>query len=181
MDDSDDRKAVLRLRVADRVTSREDRSRRAHALLRSGQDLAENLDGQLLGERRDRQCEKRPAAHREDVVQRIRRGDRPERSRIVDERREEVDGEDDRPLIIEAIDGRVVGGIEADEQILRVGGDESARSVSSRAAESLRPHPPARARDVRATVSTTGTVRGRNFGGRREQWRPERSPLLPLT
>ena len=142
MDDSDDCKPVLRLRVANRVTSREDRSRRAHALFRSREDLAEHLDRQLLGERGNRQCEKRPAAHREDVVQRVRRGDRPERSRIVDERREEVDGEDDRPLVIEPIVAASSAGSRPTSRSSASAGTSPARSVSSRAAEYFAAHPP---------------------------------------
>ena len=43
----------------------------------------------------------------------------PKRSSVVDERREEVDGEHDRALVVQPVDGRVVGGVEPDEQILR--------------------------------------------------------------
>ena len=110
--------------VADRVAAGEDRARLAHPLVRAGEHLAEHLDRELLRERGDREREQRSAAHREDVVQRVRRGDRAERARIVDERREEVDREDDRALVVEPVDRGVVGGIEADEQILGVGRDE---------------------------------------------------------
>ena len=44
----------------------------------------------------------------------------PKSPRIVHDGREEVDGEDDRPLVVEAIDGCVVCRVEADEEICRV-------------------------------------------------------------
>ena len=45
-------------------------------------------DVELLWKRRDREGEERPPAHREDVVQGVRRGDRAEERRVVDERAE---------------------------------------------------------------------------------------------
>ena len=85
---------------------------------------AEHLGRKLFGERRDGEREQRGAAHGEDVVERVRRGDRAERARVVDQRREEVDREDDRPIVVEPVDRRVVRGVEPDEEVLRLGGDE---------------------------------------------------------
>ena len=124
MDGADDREPVLRLGVANRVAAGEDRARRTNALVGAGEHLAEHLDRKLLREGGDREREQRRAAHGEDVVQRVRRGDRAERPRIVDERREEVDREDERALVVEPVDRRVVGGIEPDEQVLGVGRHE---------------------------------------------------------
>ena len=45
----------------------------------------EHLDRQLLREGRDREREQRRAAHREDVVERVRRRDRPVVGRVVDD------------------------------------------------------------------------------------------------
>ena len=86
---------------------------------------------QVLGERRDRQREQHPAAHREDVGQGVGRGDLAERPRVVDERREEVERADDREVRRDQVDGRIVGRVEP--------GDEP---VGRR--------PPLRARDPRA-------------------------------
>src|SRR5437762_7058171 len=69
-----------------------------------------------------RQRDERRRAHREDVVERVRRGDRAEVAGIVDDRREEVDGEDERALVVELVDRRVIGGREPDEEI-RIGLD----------------------------------------------------------
>ena len=84
---------------------------------------------QLLGKRRDREREQRHAAHREDVVQRVRRGDRAEVVGIVDDRREEVDREDERALVVELVHRRVVGGVEPDEQVLGLGRHEPAQQL----------------------------------------------------
>ena len=58
----------------------------------------------------------RRAAHRVDVGQRVGRGDAPEVVRVVDDRREEVDGRDDRERVRHAVHRGVVGGLVADEQ-----------------------------------------------------------------
>ena len=117
MDGADDGEPVLRLVVSDRVAAREDRAGAAHDLVRSGEDLAQHLGRQLLREGRDREREQRHAAHREDVVERVRRRDRAEVARVVDDRREEVDREDERALVVEPVDRGVVGRIEPHEQI----------------------------------------------------------------
>ena len=48
----------------------------------------------------------------------------PKSARVVDERREEVEREDERGLVVEPVDGGVVGRREPDQQILRLGGHE---------------------------------------------------------
>src|SRR5207237_1352044 len=63
-----------------------------------------------------RQCEQRPGAHRVDVAERVRGGDRTEVRGTGDERREEVEREDERLVIVELVYGRVVGRVESDEQ-----------------------------------------------------------------
>ena len=120
-----DGQSVFRLGVADGVAAGEDRARRSDPLVRSGEHLAEQLRGKLLGKGRHRESEQGPASHREDVVQRVRRSDRAEGPGIVDERREEVDREDERPLVVEAVDRCVVGGIEPDQEVFGVRGHEA--------------------------------------------------------
>ena len=66
-----------------------------------GEDRAEHLDRKLLGERGDREREQRRAAHREDVVERVRRSDCSVVGGVVDDRREKVEREDDRPLVVD--------------------------------------------------------------------------------
>ena len=122
MDGADNRKTVLRLGVADRVSAREQPACRANLRVSRSEDLTQHLERQLFRERCDREREERCAAHREDVVERIRRSDRAVVGRVVDDRREEVEREDQRALVVEPIDGRVVGGREAHEQVLLLHG-----------------------------------------------------------
>ena len=104
--------------------------------------------GSSSGKRGDREREQRHAAHREDVVQRVRRGDRAEVVGVVDDRREEVDREDERPLVVELVDRRVVGRVEPDEQVLGLGGHEAAQQLLEprRPSTSRRSRPPSRDR-----------------------------------
>ena len=122
---ADDGEAVLRLVVANRVAAGENRPRRPDDLVCSREDLTEYLGGKLLRERRYRECEERHATHGKNIIERVGRRDRAEVPRIVDDRREEVDGEHDRPLVVEAVDGRVIGRVEADEELCRVDRNEA--------------------------------------------------------
>ena len=115
---ADDGEPVLRLRVADRVTAGEQAARSADLRVGCGEDRRQHLRRQLLGERRDREREQRCAAHREHVVECVRRGDRAVVGRVVDDGREEVEREDQRALVVEPVDGGVVRGRESDEQVL---------------------------------------------------------------
>ena len=66
----------------------------AHAARAAGEDRVEDLERQLVvGEEHEVEREPRLAAHRPHVRERVRRGDRAERVRIVDERRDHVGGE----------------------------------------------------------------------------------------
>ena len=125
MDRPDHGEAVLRLGVADRVAACQDRARSAHPLVCSREHVAEHLHGKLLGKGRDRESEEWPSSHREHVIQRVGGRDRAERAWVIDQGREEVDREDDRALVVEAVDGRVVSRVEADEEILRLRRDET--------------------------------------------------------
>ena len=107
----------------------EQRARFTHLLLRGVEDGANRLGRKLLREGCDGQCDQRQAAHREDVVQRVRRRDRAEVAGIVDDRREEVDREHERALVVEPVHRCVVRRVEADEQALRLRGHEAAQQL----------------------------------------------------
>ena len=124
VDRPDDGQSVLRLPVADRVPAGQDRPRLAHLRVGGVENRRHRLLRELLGKLGDRQGEQRASAHREHVVEGVRRRDRPEVTRVVDERWEEVEREDERGAVVEPIDGSVVGRGEPDEQILRLRGDE---------------------------------------------------------
>ena len=113
---TDDRQPVLGLRVADRVPAGERAARLAHLGGGAGEDLGHHVPRQLLGERRDRQREEHPAAHRKDVGQRVGRGDLAEGPRVVDQRREEIERADDREVVADTVDRGVVGRLEPGEQ-----------------------------------------------------------------
>ena len=161
---ADDREAVLGLRVADRVAAGERAARLADLGRRAGEDLGHHVARQVLGEGRDRQREQDPAAHREDVRQRVRRGDLAERPRVVDERREEVERADDREVVADPVDRRVVGRGEAGDQGVRAHRPRSPR----RARPAPRPAGPPRAsRRSRRNRSgrSGGTGLGRSSSG----------------
>ena len=129
MDGADDREPVLRLGVADRVPAGEDRAGRAHLLVGAREDRRDEVRLELLREGRDRQREQRRAAHGEDVVERVRCRDPSEERRVVDERREEVDREDEGALVVQPVDRGVVRRIEADEEVLRLRWDEALQQL----------------------------------------------------
>ena len=104
MDGADDGEPVFRLRVADRVATGEDRTCRTHHFVRACQHLAEDIDRELLGERRHRERKKRRTPHRKDVVERVRRRDAAEEGGVV----------------VQAIDRGIVCGIEPHEQVVCV-------------------------------------------------------------
>jgi hypothetical protein len=59
----------------------------------------------------------RNPAHRIYIAQRIGRGNLAEHERVLSHRREDVNGENQRPLRIEPIDPGVVRGLAADQQV----------------------------------------------------------------
>ncbi len=56
------------------------------------------------------------AAHRIDIGDRVGRGDRAEIERIVDDRHEKIGRRDDRLTLVQLVDRRIVGRLDADEQ-----------------------------------------------------------------
>ena len=84
----------------------------------TAQDLLEDFQRQDIGGKRsDCQTEDRRCAHRVNVGDRVRRCNRTEQIRIVDDRREEVDGLRDRLVAADAQNRRVVVRLMTDEKI----------------------------------------------------------------
>ena len=125
----DDGEAVLRFVVADRVAAGQEAAGRTHLGVGRGEDLGEHLHRQLFGEGRDRKREQRLAAHCEDVVQGVGRRDRSVVAGVVDHRREEIEREDQRALVVEAVNRRVVCGREPDQQVLGFRRDEARQEL----------------------------------------------------
>ena len=117
MDGAGDGEAVLRLVVVQRVAAGDDAARLGDLLRAAAHDLAEDRRVERLRERRDVERHQHLAAHRVDVAHGVRRGDRAERVRVVDDGREEVDRLDDRQVVGQAVDGGVVGAVEPDEEV----------------------------------------------------------------
>ena len=93
-----------------------DRAARLDALVGAArQNLAGNLNTQATGYAEQVHGMARPPAHGVDVRQRVCRGNLAEQKRVVDHRREEVDGLHETQVIANAEDARIVGGIEPHE------------------------------------------------------------------
>ena len=110
------------------------------ALENSGDDVALDAFLRKPGNRERRQ---RPAAHRVDVAQRVRSRDLAVDERVVHDRREEVDGLNERRPAIPPVHTRIVRGPEVDEDTVvrrdrngaqhlsELAGGEFARSTSA--------------------------------------------------
>src|SRR5256886_2290368 len=121
---------------------------RAHRLA-ACENTADHRHRQLLerhaddGEREDR-----PRAHRVDVGEGMGGRDTPEVVRVVDDRREEIGGGDERLAVVQAVDRGVVGGFRADEQLLR-------QSSNRRRSENFSQH---RGRDLAAAAAAVAEL-----------------------
>ena len=80
--------------------------------------LVSNLNAQAAGYAEQVHGVARPPAHGVDIRQRVDRGDLAKQKRVVDHRREEVDGLHKAQVITYAKDARIVGGIEPHEQVV---------------------------------------------------------------
>ena len=144
MDDPGHREPELRLGVLDRVAAERSprpprppprrRPRRISSRTSSPSSSSENATrfSALTG----------VAAHRVDVGERVGGGDPSEVERVIDDRREEVDRLDEREIVAQPVDARVVGGVEADEDVrIRSRAGSRASSGPIAAAGSLQPQP----------------------------------------
>ncbi len=79
-------------------------------------DPAQHFNRQLARRKTDDvEREQRPAAHRVHITERIGCGDAAEIKRIVDDRRDKVDGLNDDSIVVEPICRRIIGGRGADQ------------------------------------------------------------------
>ena len=116
MDESLDGEAEDRLLAPDGVAPHDRTARRLDRLGRGPQHGLDGREREPLGEGRDVERGRDPAAHREHVAARVGRRDGPEVGRVVDERREEVGRRDQCEVVGEAVDRGVVERCEAHEQ-----------------------------------------------------------------
>jgi hypothetical protein len=118
MHDPDHGHPVLRLVIFDGVAADDRDAGLARDLRAAGEDAGKYFRPEFLhGVRGDVQSADRRSAHRIDVGERVRRRDAPEVIRIVDDRREEIDGLNDREVVAQPIDARIVAGRETDEDV----------------------------------------------------------------
>ena len=120
----------------------------------AAQDLAQDVRAQRLERERDevQRADRRPA-HRVDVRQRVRRRDPPERVRVVDDRREEVDGLHDRERRRVSCTTPASSAVSAATSTRGSVGRGSPATIGRRsAAESLQPQPAPWEREVRGTA-----------------------------
>jgi hypothetical protein len=83
----------------------------------------------------DRQRQQRHATHGIDVGQRIGRRDAAEIEGVIDDRHEEIGRRDQGLVVVELVDGRVIAGLDADQQLL---GDDGRRGLGENLFEHIR-------------------------------------------
>ena len=108
---------ILGLWVGDGVATGQDRAGLPHLLRPSPHHLGQDLGGQIGGEGHDVQGEQRPSSHRVDIAQGVGRSDGPVLVGLVHDGREEVGGDDERPIPVQPVDGRVVGAPQPHQQV----------------------------------------------------------------
>ena len=82
------------------------------------QNLTCDLDAQATGNAQQVHGMARSSTHGINVRQRVCRRDLAKQERVVDHRREEVDGLHEAQIIANTEDTRIVGGIEPHEQVV---------------------------------------------------------------
>ena len=130
MDDPGHRQAVLGLGIVDAVAAEERHGGLGRRIGTAAQDLAQDLHGQLA-HREAHQVEREEGAgpHGPDVGEGVGGGDPAEEEGVVHHRGEEVDRLDDGLLGADPVDGRVVAGLEADEDLGIVRAREAAQDL----------------------------------------------------
>ena len=99
----------------------------------------------------------------------------PNVARVVDERREEVERPDDREVVSQAVDGGVVGRVEADEELAgsTAPAPRPASASASTSAPSFAAQPPQSVRSVSRSGGIVRVRRRRPGSGRQPAWRRE--------
>ena len=111
-----DGESVFELRVDDSVSTDDERAGFVYFILTAGENAGKDLEGKVLGwERYDIECGERLAAHRVDVGQRVRSSNLTKVVRVVDDRREEIHRLDEREIVAQHEDPRVVEGLTTHE------------------------------------------------------------------
>ena len=120
MDGAGDRVAEFDFRIRHAVSAEHRAAGFAHFFESAEQDGFEHFRIAVRRESHDRKRRNRRAAHGVNIAQRVGGGDGAEGERIVDDRREEVDGLHQRQIGAQSIHSGVVGCVEADKDV-RIG------------------------------------------------------------
>ena len=129
IDDARHGEAELQLGIGQRVAAQKDRPRLLDRRESSSEDLAELVLGDPLPrETADVQAGDGPPPHGVDVAQGVGGGDPSEIERIVDDRRDEVEGLHEGEPVGETEHSRVVRSVETDEHV-RIGARVRRESV----------------------------------------------------
>ena len=121
VDEAGDRQAELDLGVAHAVAAEDDGTRGSDSLRPAPQDFLEHAHRQLVvGEADNVEHGLRLAAHRVDVAERVGGGDAAVGVRVVNDRREKIDGLHERERVVDAINPRVAEALGPNEQV-RIG------------------------------------------------------------
>ena len=136
-DFSGDGEAVLGFFVDDGVSAGDDGACFADLVGSAAEDVGDDVGGEILGEGGDVEGEEDASAHGVDVGHGVGGGDRAELVGVVDERGEEVEGLDERAIVIDRVDGGVVGARESDEQLGVLGGRELGTEMAQHVSQAL--------------------------------------------
>ena len=117
MGQAGDGEAVFRLGVLDGVTSHDGDAGLGRLLGSAAQHLLEDAPGQVVGEGHDVQGGDGAGARRVDVAERVGGGNGAVVVGVVDHRREEVNRLHQRGIGAQPVDGGVVAGADADQQV----------------------------------------------------------------
>jgi hypothetical protein len=114
--------AIFRLEIIDAVAAHDGTGRLARHLRPAGEDLPEDLERLRPRPADDVERVERLSPHRVHVRNRVGRGDGPVVARVVDHRREKIEGRHQRPARVQLPHGRVVAGLGPDEKRVRTAG-----------------------------------------------------------
>ena len=121
MHEAGDRKAELGLLVIGGMATAQDGARRSNAVDGTGDHTVQNLRLELVGREPDQaETGNGSGAHRVHVAEGVGRCDLSKHERVVDRRGDEVGGHHHGDFFVDAVHGRVVAGVETDQQV-RVG------------------------------------------------------------
>ena len=119
MDAAGNAQPILRLVVDDGVAAGDDAAGLCDLLGTATKDLGDDALVHLTRKAGDREREQHLAAHRVHVGHGVGGGHGAPRPRVVHDRWKEVDGLDERELVADPVDRRIVGGTEPDEEVAR--------------------------------------------------------------